>query len=69
MPDLLPRLLPFLALLGLLAGSSGWLDRSSGPEGGLTFAVAANGMIIDPDGKPAPGGAPVTIEEPTEPGH
>jgi hypothetical protein len=60
MPDLLPRLLPFLALLGLLASSSGWLDRSSRPEGGLTFAIAANGMAIDPDG------APVTIPEPTD---
>lgn len=68
MPDLLPRLLPFLALLGLLASSSGWLDRSPEPDEGLTFAIAANGMIIDPDGKPAPGGAPVTIEGPTDPG-
>lgn len=61
MPDLLPRLLPFLALLGLLAGSSGWLDRSSGSDEGLTFAIAANGMAIDPDG------APVTIPEPIDP--
>lgn len=69
MPNLLPRLLPLLALLGLLAGSSGWLDLGPRTEAGLPFAIAANGMIIDPDGKPASGGTPVTIEEPAGPGH
>ena len=68
MPDLLPRLLPFLALLGLLAGSSGWLDRSPRPEGGFTKITAENGMSIDPNGGNGPGGAPVTITEPTNPG-
>lgn len=62
MPNLLPRLLPLLALLGLLTGPSGWLD-SPPADRGLTFAVAANGMAIDPDG------VPITIAEPTDPDH
>lgn len=61
MPNLLPRLLPLLALLGLLAGSSGWLE-------GFSKAIAENGMSVDPNGGNGPGGAPVTIIDPTDPG-
>lgn len=63
MLNLFPRLLPFLALLGLFAGSSGWVDRDSRSEQGFPSAIAANGMAIDPDG------ATVTITEPTDPDH
>jgi hypothetical protein len=64
MPNLFLRLLPLLALLGGLAGH-GWLDDcSSRSDEGLSVAVAANGMIIDPDGK---SGTPVVIPEPADP--
>ena len=63
MPHLLLRLLPLLALLGFFAGS-GWLDeRSPRSDEGRVAAVAANGMIIDPDGK---GGVPVVISDPAD---
>ena len=64
MPHLLLRLLPLLSLLGFLAGPGGLDDRSPRSDEGRTVAIAANGMIIDPDG----GGAPVAIPEPTDPG-
>lgn len=68
MPNLILRLLPLLSLLGFLAGS-GWLDdRGPRPAEGSPFAVAANGMAIDPNGGNGPGGAPVTITDPTDPG-
>ena len=64
MPHLLLRLLPLVSLLGLLAGP-GWLDdRSPRPAEGPVVAIAANGMIIDPDGG---GTAPVIVPEPTDP--
>lgn len=63
------RLLPLLSLLGFLAGPGGWLeDHSLRPAEGRIFTVAANGMAIDPDGRTGPGGAPVTIADPTDPG-
>ena len=62
MPNLLLRLLPLLSLLGLLADLDRLYDRSPRSDEGLAVAVAANGMIIDPNGGTGPGGAPVTIE-------
>jgi len=62
MPHLFLRLLPLLALLGVLAGS-GWLDDRSPRLDGLA-ATEANGMIIDPDGG---SGTPVVIPEPADP--
>ncbi|HYU34947.1 MAG TPA: hypothetical protein VEW48_22580 [Thermoanaerobaculia bacterium] len=70
MPNLILCLLPLLSLLGLFAGPLGWLDdRGPRPDEGRTVAVAANGMAIDPDGGNGPGGAPVTIGDPTDPDH
>ncbi len=67
MPNLLLRLLPLLSLLGVLA-SPGWLDdRGPRSDEDRTVAVAANGMIIDPNGGTGPGGTPVTIVEPDDP--
>lgn len=67
MPHLLLRLFPLLSLLGFLTGP-GWLDVGSPRSGeGRAVAIAANGMIIDPNGGTGPGGAPVTIVDPDDP--
>ena len=68
MPSLILRLLPFLALLGFLAGPAKWLD-DRGPRSaeGLMVSIAANGMAIDPDGGHGPTGAPVVAPEPADP--
>lgn len=65
MPDLFLRLLPFLVLLGLFAMPHVVASR---PQHGLTKATGENGMIIDPNGGTTPGGAPVKLTEPTDPG-
>lgn len=64
MSHLLLRLFPLLSLLGFLAGPGWHDDRSPRSDEGRTVAIAANGMIIDPDGG---GNAPVTVPEPTDP--
>ncbi|HYU32298.1 MAG TPA: hypothetical protein VEW48_09050 [Thermoanaerobaculia bacterium] len=68
MPSFVLRLLPALAFLGFLASPFLPDLREWSSRGDLMTAVGANGMTIDPDGGGAPGGSPVVIADPADPG-